>query len=85
MTVLHGEAMADFFTEWGLILWKGHGTEDAFEAHEWMIGRRNTALKHVVTVLALHNDGIAAICSFARLSKATQKFCECNFHGYQII
>ena len=48
--------MADFFTEGGLILRKGHGTEDAFEADEWMIGSRNAALKHVVTVLALHDD-----------------------------
>jgi len=71
MTVLLGEAAADFFTEGGLILRKGHGTEDAFEAHEGMIGSRSAALKHIVTVLALHNNGITAICSFASPAKAT--------------
>ena len=85
MTVLLGEAMADFFTERDLISWEGHDTKDIFEADKWMIGSRNTALKDVVTVLALHNDGITAIRSFARLSKAPLKFCEGDFHVYQII
>jgi len=74
MTVLFGKATADFFTERGLILRKGHGAEDPFEAHKGMIGSGNAALEYIVAVLALHNNGIAAICGLARFAKATQEF-----------
>ena len=70
MTVLLGEAAADFFTEGGLIPGKGHGTQNAFETDEWMIGGRSTALEHVVAVLAFHNNGITAI---GGLSRALRK------------
>jgi hypothetical protein len=84
MTVLLGQATAHFFIERGLILEKGHGAEDAFEAHEGMIGS-TTALEYIVAALALHNNGIAAICSLACLAKATQEFGKCSFHANQII
>jgi hypothetical protein len=85
MTVLLGEATADFFTERGFILGKGHGAEDAFEAHKRMIGCGSTALEHIVAVLALHNDGIAAICGLACLAKAALEFGKGDFHANQII
>jgi hypothetical protein len=85
MTVLLGEPTADFFIERGLILGKSHGAEDSFEAHEGMIGSGSTTLEYIVAALALHNDGIAAICSLARLAKATQESGKCSFHANQII
>jgi hypothetical protein len=85
MTVLLGEATADFFTERGLILRKGHGAEDAFEAREGMIGSSSAALEHIVAILALHNNGIAAIRGLACFTKATLEFGKCDFHVHQII
>ena len=80
MTVLLGETMADFFIKRNLILGKGHGAEHAFEADEGMIGSDSTALENIVAALALHNNGIAAICGLACFAKATQKFGKCGFH-----
>jgi hypothetical protein len=85
MTVLLDEATADFFIKRGLIRGKRHSAEDTFEAHEGMIGSGSTALENVVAALALHNNGIAAICRLASLAKATQKFGKCSFHVNQII
>jgi hypothetical protein len=85
MTVLFGKATADFFIERGLILGKSHGAEDTFEAHERMIGSGSTALEYIVTALAFHNNGIAAICGLACFAKATQEFGKCSFHVNQII
>src|SRR5580704_1885141 len=48
MTVLLGEATADFFIERDLILGKGHRAEDTFEAHEGMVGSGGTALENIV-------------------------------------
>jgi len=80
MTVLLGEATADFFIERSLILEKGHGAEDTFEAHEGMIGGGSTALEYIVAALAPHDNGIAAICGLACFAKATQEFGNCSFH-----
>jgi hypothetical protein len=85
MTVLLGEATADFFIEWGHILRKGHGAEDTFEAHEGMIGSGSTTLEYIVAALALHNNGIAAICGLACFATATQIFGKRGFHVNQII
>ena len=85
MTVLLGEPTADFFIERGLTLGKGDGAEYTFEAHEGMIESGSTALENIVAPLALHNNGIAAICSLACFAKATQEFGKCSFHANQTI
>jgi hypothetical protein len=84
MAVLLGEATADFFIERSLILGKSHGAEDTYEAHEGMIGSGGTALEYIVAALALHNNGIAAICGLARLAKATQEFGKCSLHAIRL-
>jgi len=84
MTVLLGEAAADFFTERGPILRKGHGTEDAFKTHEWMIRSCSTALEHIVAVFAFHNNGISAIGGLACLAKATLEFGKRDFHAIRL-
>ena len=83
MTVLLGEATAGFFIERGFFPEKSHGAEDAFEAHEGMIGSGSTALEYIVAALALHNNGIAAICGLACFAKAAPEFSKCSFHTSQ--
>jgi hypothetical protein len=85
MTVLFGEATADFFTERTLVLWQRHRAENIFQTYERMVRACGTAFKYIIAVLTLYDNGIAAIGGLACLAKAAQEFGECGFHLNQII
>ena len=84
MTVLFGEAAADFFTERNLALWQRHRAENIFQTYEGMVRTCGTAFKHIIAVLTLYDDGVAAIGGLASLAKAAQEFGERGFHIDQI-
>ncbi len=85
MTVLFGEAAADFFTQSSLVLRQLHRAKNIFQAREGVVGNHCPALEHVIAALTLHDDGIPSIGGLARLAEAAQKLCECDFHVNQII
>jgi hypothetical protein len=66
-------------------LWQRHRAKNIFQTYEGMVRACGTAFKHIIAVLTLDDNGIAAIGSLTRLAKAAQEFGECDFHCNQII
>jgi hypothetical protein len=85
MTVLLGEAAADFVTERGVVGGERDGTEDVFESDEWMISRRSATLEDVGAAFTGHDDRVATIGRLARPAEIALKIGEGRLHVNQII
>jgi hypothetical protein len=80
MTVLRGETAANFFTKRGVVAGQRHGTKDALQARERVIGRGGASFEEIDGVFTGDDNGVAQICGLAGLAKVALEFRERRLH-----